>query len=941
MADDNTYNYWAFISYSSQDKSVAHWLKSSLSLRKVPSPFRSQVTGSLRKFHNIFLDVDGAAAGSRLDTELKRALEASRHLIVVCSHYAAASQHVVDEIAYFKSLGRGNRVICLIASGVPNATDTGNPDLECFPNPLRYEVDLEGRLTDKQIPLNERPIGAALEEGSRAGRRHTVSRIIAGMLGTTVERMSHRRRRARWLKAGATFVGVLCIGAGAYWYLYQYHLTHRTFYKSFVRNNGIWRGIDEVSPKQARHMGKIYVFESEGRKSPPRKVSLINGSGICPKPGMHSVLGNTLADKCNASRACAMHFTYNQDGEVEAEILKDQFGNALETMKYTGGSIGLFVEGGFACSRTRSGIFYVQFQRYILGHHKGRNRTIQFLGKDRLPRKTHAGVFGFRYEYDAGGRRTRIDAKAKTDANMLTKSLYTSMRNTFDPAGNRIEKAYFGLDGRPTLAKDGYAGWRSKFDAWGNEVVRAYFGVAGKPILSKNGYAGWRSKFDARGNNIETAYFGVDGRSILNKGSYAGWRNKFDARGNEVVRAYFGVAGKPILSKNGYAGWRSEFDARGNKIETAYFGVDGRPYLNRSGVAGWRTKFDARGNKIETAYFGVDGRPILNKDSYAGWRNKFNARGNKIETAYFGVDGRPSLRKSGVAGRRTKFDARGNNIEAAFFGVDGKPILNKDGVAGWRSKFDAPGNEVVRTYFGVDGKRRLNKQGVAGWRSKFNARGNEIETAYFGVDGKLTLHKYGAAGWRSKFDARDNEVVRTYIGVDGKPILRKNGYAGWRSKFDARGNKIETAYFGVDERPILREEGLTLYRSNFNNRGQEVERKYYGLNGKLATLIAGYAMRKMAYDRRGNEVRRTFYDREGRRIFWRRALGNVSQIRMRYDVRDRKIEEANYGLKDEPIEIKKGFHRTVWRYNRTGSLVKVLRFDKNGRCVAIGSQGKC
>ena len=66
------------------------------------------------------------------------------------------------EIAHFIARNGRERIICVIASGVPNATDQGEPHLECFPRPLRFKVDADGNISNTAIPISDRPLAAAL-----------------------------------------------------------------------------------------------------------------------------------------------------------------------------------------------------------------------------------------------------------------------------------------------------------------------------------------------------------------------------------------------------------------------------------------------------------------------------------------------------------------------------------------------------------------------------------------------------------------------------------------------------------------------------------------------------------------------------------------------------------------------------------------------------------
>jgi hypothetical protein len=111
VVSDAKKRYWAFISYSHHDKKYARWLRAGLSKKRCPRRCRDLVVDGSKRFPNVFLDEEEARAGSRLDDALQQALQESRFLIVICSPFAVASDHVSDETRHFKSLGGGDRIL--------------------------------------------------------------------------------------------------------------------------------------------------------------------------------------------------------------------------------------------------------------------------------------------------------------------------------------------------------------------------------------------------------------------------------------------------------------------------------------------------------------------------------------------------------------------------------------------------------------------------------------------------------------------------------------------------------------------------------------------------------------------------------------------------------------------------------------------------------------
>ena len=107
--------YYAFISYKSEDVEWAIWLQHELEHYNLPASFngRSDICQKLRP---VFRDIDELCAGN-LPEQIKRALKNSQNLIVVCSPRAATSPWVNQEIETFISLCKTDRIFPFIVEG--------------------------------------------------------------------------------------------------------------------------------------------------------------------------------------------------------------------------------------------------------------------------------------------------------------------------------------------------------------------------------------------------------------------------------------------------------------------------------------------------------------------------------------------------------------------------------------------------------------------------------------------------------------------------------------------------------------------------------------------------------------------------------------------------------------------------------------------------------
>ena len=197
--------YVAFISYSHVDRDWARWLHRSIERYRIPA---SLGTGANRLVP-VFLDREELSSAADLAQSVRAALEASAALIVVCSPNAARSRWVNEEIRSFKALGRGNRILCLIAGGEPGAIDRQlAPDSECFPAALLYQV-IDGQLTHQRAT---EPLAADVRPGADT-RREALLKIIAGLLGVSLDQLRQRDqvRRQRRLAGIAAAATVGCV----------------------------------------------------------------------------------------------------------------------------------------------------------------------------------------------------------------------------------------------------------------------------------------------------------------------------------------------------------------------------------------------------------------------------------------------------------------------------------------------------------------------------------------------------------------------------------------------------------------------------------------------------------------------------------------------------------------------------------------------------------
>lgn len=135
MCTNSKYTNIAFISYKREDEAWAKWLQKKLEHYKLPTEIRKKNPDLEFSEHprHVFKDTTDLSGGV-LAEEIKKGLDSSKYLIVICSPRAAKSKWVCKEVQNFIDTGRERYIIPFIIEGEPNAN---NIDNECFPEALK------------------------------------------------------------------------------------------------------------------------------------------------------------------------------------------------------------------------------------------------------------------------------------------------------------------------------------------------------------------------------------------------------------------------------------------------------------------------------------------------------------------------------------------------------------------------------------------------------------------------------------------------------------------------------------------------------------------------------------------------------------------------------------------------------------------------------------
>ena len=176
---EDSFKYYAFISYSHKDKKIAKRLQRRLERYHLPSAIQKSYPELPKKLRPVFIDESDLVPVGSLKTALQANLDRSRYLIVICSPNSAKSVYVNDEVKYFIESGREEQIIPLIVDGEPHAED---PEKECFPDAV-LELSRDRELLGISVKV--------------FGERGAFQRVIAAMLRLDLDSFASREERER------------------------------------------------------------------------------------------------------------------------------------------------------------------------------------------------------------------------------------------------------------------------------------------------------------------------------------------------------------------------------------------------------------------------------------------------------------------------------------------------------------------------------------------------------------------------------------------------------------------------------------------------------------------------------------------------------------------------------------------------------------------------
>ncbi len=886
------FQYYAFISYSRKDEKWAKWLQKRLENYRLPSIIRKESEVLLPKqIRPVFRDKTDIGIGSLRQT-LRKELEDSKYLIVICSPGSAQSEWVNHEIEAFIQLGRKDQIIPFIVEGLPDEAD---PSINCYPPAL-----------DKDI------LGASVSE---LGKEKALVKVVAAILDLKFDKLWDRHRRVertgkltRWAAAGLIMI-VSVLAGFSYW---DYYVPKYKYYADYVDRWGIPSGILELSDQEVKTRMGHYSFMYQ--KGQLRSVSYLNSANkpidyLIEEYRKRPIIQNlfyeeetgklTKVEVLNKNlQVIQILMVSGQNSEIIDIKTPQGWNDALVANSVETPDVNLY--GNNSNNATKSKISRVIVTRNPVGNIIAEK---YMLDNWNTPQADANGIYGTQFTLDSLGRIASKTYLNKNGTRYSDKQGISQIRYQHHDNGFFSEISCFDIRDSLTMNADGYA--RVVVDIHdGNNLTEFYYNARNQLDYNKYGVAIIDYSFSPEGFLTGIAYFDANKKPIMNRDPVH--KMVFTNNQNGFITQIQSFDTKDSLIVTGsdkYYYWNAGYDSKGNIIEKKYFDKNKRLTLNGEGVAVDSLKYNSYGNLIEVQHFDTNLQRCLNKDGFSKMTRVFNDKnycisetyynendsltwyqgryakvtyeyddqGNLVNESYFDTHQKLTVSKDGYASVKLTYNNNGQKVRQAFLDHELKPCKDNSGVASFTIEYDERGNKSAYKYFDEENQPCNNINGIFSYTAKYDEFGNIIEASYYDKSGQPHLFKNQYHKLVMTYDPYGNRTSESFFGVNGQPL-----YSG-RVAYNKYGLSASKSFYGPDNEPITDRNGVHLYKYEYDEKLNLIRESYFGSNSKPDNSVNGFASVHYEYNPLRQRISRSLFNKEGQRASLQNSVTTVEK----------------------------------------------------------------
>ncbi len=888
---DDTYKYYAFISYKRADSKWADYLYKNLHSYRLPSKLCKKHASLPPKLAPVFMDKQELLPGM-LDDNLRQAIAECKYFIAVCSKNCQSNPEYIDmELRYFLETHNNDctKVIPFIVD------QSEHPEVECF-SPAMQQLAAEYNLIGVNI----------FEKGKRRAFLKTVA-YMHGILPSEIETFDDARRRKNTVTAVvSSLVLLLCCCSAAYFgteywkaHYVKREVSQTEYYQGYAWDGNVVKGVGRIKSSELSSYARYYRFETlSGRV---QSVQYMNYAGeVIPLDEETTVLNN------GASKILYHYVGQNKDILHTASYYSY---DGLPIICYEYSADGTHVT---LLQNSESGISGYSSDGIDTGD--------LFAVKNQITR--------YRQEYDEKGNLVkRFYAYGEQYHSMPSDNGVYGYTLSYDDAGNLTEVSYFKTpDGSTSAIKETAeevaASVRYAYDPNTSRMVEvSYWDLDGQLIVQPNGFTSKKISWTAQNGRASVSYYKDDALCLHTEAGYAVQTNHYDGL-IATRKSFTDPDGKPIITSAGYASVAYMIDEKGRVTSERYFDVDGNPTIdNSNGVYGYEVVALSE-NRYCCTYIDQNGNPMMTKDGYAYVYTVQDRFGYNLEREF--RDASNELLTDRPAFCVIVYDDIYHKaLRMDYLDHNRAPMIGEGGYATILYEYDDRGFTTSMQTLDEKGDLIDLSYGYAKIVSSLKTEGTStVEThLFYGADGQPVIHHaHGSVGFR--YVRGEHGKILSFSYLDENQALCFNptaGYAKVEYTYDAYANTTSARYFKNEDQLVL-----------FNNQYAKIT---------IERDAQGTKLSETTYDTHGNVLSKEFYDPNDMPTI-NETLG-CARVDYEYDQNDRlsivwyynySTEQGVYLLTFNTVV---GYAAAIYEYDDAGALISQSLFDEDTSLMSV------
>lgn len=944
------FQYYAFISYKREDEKWAKWLQHKLENYRLPNIIRKEISRLPKYIRPVFRDKTDLGAGQLADS-LRKELELSQYLIVICSPEASKSEWVGKEIDSFISMGRTDNIIPFIISGDPNSTASEN---DCF-HPI---------LKEKAPEL----FGINIHE---IGKEQAFIKVVAKLMNLRFDTLWQRHRRLQKRNRIITVCTAILIlfGLGFIW---DYNSIKYEYYADYVDRWGIPEGILPLKSKEVKGRYFNYRFEYKYKSN---FLNLIKTKGILLRVACVNSFGNPIDFQSTETldRYPIQEFEYENTKLYLLRITyKDKYGNTCKYISYptaNKNTVDVVSREGTASS-TLSSIASIQFSKTSMKHNlakssigryqyernaKGEITRVYFRrNNDNEPVCDANGIYSVRYQLDSIGRPLKL-RYLDDRGNAICDNVGVSGKNyAYDNYGNMSRIEYVNLQEELTLNEQNWAVIENVSNEIGNIVMCKGYDSQNKPCLSGI-YGSYmvKSEFDKHGLIIKSEFYDTSNNLTDAVRGYAIAKTIYE-EDTPTEQSFFDKNGRPAYSNRGVH--RIVSSKNDILCIEQYYGIDGEPCYIDLGFAEIRIVYSKEKRIEEETYYDELGNRCCRKNSSISKIVQAYKGDDLVQVKYYDeLDMPVNEYEKGIHTVRMIYDIKGNIEGEEYYDKNESLAICNEGYASVKVVRDKNGNTRQQLQYDISGK--LVRGAYPAVIQQKYEKGQVVEEEYFDADNNRVASPshgfykqiigYDEHGHKSRItalsidnvgdllvkqicyithDGKGNESEKYYCNINGDKIRQDGGIITTHCEWDNFGNQTKAFFYDSNNKPMVHADGYAGWIAEYNKMGKRTRLTYLDVNGNNCENIYGVKSIKTVLDNRGNLISESSYNKSNTLTC---GSENYVTIEFKYDKKDRIIEIATYDKDHNLVVSPNGYARLKKRYNVKNQCVEERYYNSS------------